>query len=161
MGILWVLGFAHGILAIQGAVFCSLPNFIYICGLFIRFFWLSESTCEMVLVFNRCLTTLSPRIEKALFGEMELREISGNRKDKPYLVYVQYIVPLHIYWNMCVAIAIPLMYIIFAIAFRIQMAAFRDAKSVSKGEKNANGLYILPCFRGFKFMDSHLLFIWC
>uniref|UniRef100_A0A915DFK2 Uncharacterized protein n=1 Tax=Ditylenchus dipsaci TaxID=166011 RepID=A0A915DFK2_9BILA len=68
MGILWVLGFAHGILAIQGAVFCSSPNFIYICGLFIRFFWLSESTCEMVLVFNRCLTTLSPRIEKALFG---------------------------------------------------------------------------------------------
>uniref|UniRef100_A0A915EEX8 Uncharacterized protein n=1 Tax=Ditylenchus dipsaci TaxID=166011 RepID=A0A915EEX8_9BILA len=42
MGILWVIGFVHGVLAIQGAVFCSLPNFIYICGLFISFLVVGE-----------------------------------------------------------------------------------------------------------------------
>uniref|UniRef100_A0A915EEL2 Vomeronasal type-1 receptor n=1 Tax=Ditylenchus dipsaci TaxID=166011 RepID=A0A915EEL2_9BILA len=107
--------FAHGILAIQGAVFCSSPNFIYMCGLFIAFFWMSESTCELILVINRCLAIISPDLEKALFGV----QCTNNLYNM----------------DLTVAIAIPLMYIIFLIAFRIKMTAFRGQEIISQNEK--------------------------
>jgi hypothetical protein len=35
VGILWILGFLHGILTLQGAVFCSSPTLLYWVGILI------------------------------------------------------------------------------------------------------------------------------
>lgn len=34
MGILWVLGFLHGWLSLEGAVYCTYPSMLYLIGCF-------------------------------------------------------------------------------------------------------------------------------
>ena len=48
IAILWILGFLHGILSLQGAVFCTYPVFIYWTGLVLTSIFIAESTADLV-----------------------------------------------------------------------------------------------------------------
>lgn len=64
---LCVIGFATGVYAIEGAVFCSHPTTIYWLGLSAHFFWFTESTAGIVLATNRCLESWYPHSSRILF----------------------------------------------------------------------------------------------
>uniref|UniRef100_A0A914IF37 Odorant receptor n=1 Tax=Globodera rostochiensis TaxID=31243 RepID=A0A914IF37_GLORO len=68
---LLLCGIMTGYLAIIGAVFCTAPTFIYICGaiaLAISALWVIETTAEMILAFNRCLELSNSWLANLLFG---------------------------------------------------------------------------------------------
>uniref|UniRef100_A0A914IG62 G protein-coupled receptor n=1 Tax=Globodera rostochiensis TaxID=31243 RepID=A0A914IG62_GLORO len=65
---LLVCGIVTGYLAIIGAVFCTAPTFIYISGAFALALWVTETTAEMFLAFNRCVELSSSRLADFLFG---------------------------------------------------------------------------------------------
>ncbi|CCD71394.1 Serpentine Receptor, class T [Caenorhabditis elegans] len=56
-----------GILAIQGAVFCTYPTFIYLSGLFVMCLWCLTCLTSLILVCNRLLIFFNPNIEAQLF----------------------------------------------------------------------------------------------
>uniref|UniRef100_A0A915CYJ4 Uncharacterized protein n=1 Tax=Ditylenchus dipsaci TaxID=166011 RepID=A0A915CYJ4_9BILA len=58
--ILIFIGFLHGYLGIIGAVYCSFPNFNYLCGICVNTLWMAESSAEIFLAINRCMVTLAP-----------------------------------------------------------------------------------------------------
>uniref|UniRef100_A0A915NGF0 Serpentine receptor class gamma n=1 Tax=Meloidogyne floridensis TaxID=298350 RepID=A0A915NGF0_9BILA len=55
-----VCALIHGYFAITGAVFCSHPTFIYLAGSFGFFFWVIESSGDIILAVNRCVEVISP-----------------------------------------------------------------------------------------------------
>ncbi|KAL3089696.1 hypothetical protein niasHT_020475 [Heterodera trifolii] len=50
----------HGYFAITGVVFCSYPDFIYLSGIVGFFFWVAESSADILLAVNRCVEMSSP-----------------------------------------------------------------------------------------------------
>uniref|UniRef100_A0A915EFB4 Serpentine Receptor, class T n=1 Tax=Ditylenchus dipsaci TaxID=166011 RepID=A0A915EFB4_9BILA len=54
-------------MGITGSVYCTHPNFNYLCGICVNALWMAESSAEITLAINRCLVTVAPDIEKALF----------------------------------------------------------------------------------------------
>ncbi|KAI1732426.1 serpentine type 7TM GPCR chemoreceptor srt domain-containing protein [Ditylenchus destructor] len=64
-----VCGFVTGYMAIEGAVFCSHPTFLYFCGVFGNFCWVTESTTAIILALNRCIEMISPKLSEELFRE--------------------------------------------------------------------------------------------
>uniref|UniRef100_A0A183CFJ9 G protein-coupled receptor n=1 Tax=Globodera pallida TaxID=36090 RepID=A0A183CFJ9_GLOPA len=65
---LLLCGIVTGYLAIIGAVFCTAPTFIYICGTIALALWVIESTAEILLAFNRCLELSNSWLANLLFG---------------------------------------------------------------------------------------------
>ncbi|KAI3416527.1 hypothetical protein GPALN_006068 [Globodera pallida] len=65
---LLLCGIVTGYLAIIGAVFCTAPTFIYISGAFALALWVTETTVEMFLAFNRCVELTNSRLADLLFG---------------------------------------------------------------------------------------------
>ncbi|KAI1728126.1 serpentine type 7TM GPCR chemoreceptor srt domain-containing protein [Ditylenchus destructor] len=163
MCILWMLGFLHGALSLMGAVYCSYPKLIYICGSILSGFWISESVAEIALSVNRCIAILAPRLEKKLFGGWKVGLWMGASLGygtwwaffvkpvlfngihftwffNPYVGYLDdpvgaYNNILHIIWDMSVAVSIPVLYIGFIIIFNIKTHAFGVGKSVSHRQK--------------------------
>ncbi|KAI1700448.1 serpentine type 7TM GPCR chemoreceptor srt domain-containing protein [Ditylenchus destructor] len=66
--ILWILGFFHGYMAIEGAVFCSHPTLIFFTGVAVTTLWIFESSAEVILSLNRCVAMLSAKTEETMFG---------------------------------------------------------------------------------------------
>ncbi|KAL3109957.1 hypothetical protein niasHT_017330 [Heterodera trifolii] len=64
---LTVNAIANGFLGLIGAVFCTMPNFIYIAGAFGLSMWCCETVMEMTLAFNRCVELSSARWARLLF----------------------------------------------------------------------------------------------
>ncbi|EGT56428.1 hypothetical protein CAEBREN_28781 [Caenorhabditis brenneri] len=56
-----------GILGIQGAVFCTYPNLIYITGSIAMSLWCSSCFTSLILVCNRLLVMSKPHIEIMIF----------------------------------------------------------------------------------------------
>jgi hypothetical protein len=78
-----------GILSMLGAVYCSYPNLIWLAGVYglgenilhhlsevpfssspsidVSVLWGSESMCEVILAFNRCVEICSPKWANILF----------------------------------------------------------------------------------------------
>ncbi|KAH7662604.1 Protein Y55F3C.10 [Aphelenchoides avenae] len=53
-------GFFTGLFAVNGDVFCSHPDLIYILGMLGLVFWIAESTTAIMLAVSRCLEMCSP-----------------------------------------------------------------------------------------------------
>uniref|UniRef100_A0A183CM34 G_PROTEIN_RECEP_F1_2 domain-containing protein n=1 Tax=Globodera pallida TaxID=36090 RepID=A0A183CM34_GLOPA len=64
---LFVSGVLTGYLALVGAVYCTSPKFIYFMGAWATCLWVTESTAEMVLAFNRCVELSSSYWADVLF----------------------------------------------------------------------------------------------
>uniref|UniRef100_A0A183C7K2 G_PROTEIN_RECEP_F1_2 domain-containing protein n=1 Tax=Globodera pallida TaxID=36090 RepID=A0A183C7K2_GLOPA len=64
---LFVSGVLTGYLALVGAVYCTAPKFIYFMGSWAICLWVTESTAEMVLAFNRCVELSSSYWADVLF----------------------------------------------------------------------------------------------
>uniref|UniRef100_A0A914IEE9 Odorant receptor n=1 Tax=Globodera rostochiensis TaxID=31243 RepID=A0A914IEE9_GLORO len=60
-------GIITGYLAIIGAVFCTAPTFIYIAGAYGLALWITETTAEIFLAFNRCVELSSSWLAQLLF----------------------------------------------------------------------------------------------
>ncbi|KAI1725996.1 serpentine type 7TM GPCR chemoreceptor srt domain-containing protein [Ditylenchus destructor] len=69
--ILWTIALLTGFYAINGAVYCSYPNFNYIVGCLATVLWGTETCASILLAMNRCISLCKPRINNTLF--------SGNR----------------------------------------------------------------------------------
>ncbi|KAI1699302.1 serpentine type 7TM GPCR chemoreceptor srt domain-containing protein [Ditylenchus destructor] len=63
-----ICGFVTGYMAMEGAVFCSHPTFLYFCGAFGNLCWVTESTTAIFLAVNRCLHVIAPEVSKKLFS---------------------------------------------------------------------------------------------
>jgi len=48
IAILWIIGYLHAVLSLQGAVYCSYPLLIYWCGICVLLFWIAETSADMV-----------------------------------------------------------------------------------------------------------------
>ncbi|KAI1705452.1 serpentine type 7TM GPCR chemoreceptor srt domain-containing protein [Ditylenchus destructor] len=175
-GILWMLGFLHGVLGILGAVFCSYPRLIYICGSIISGIWIAESVAEMSLSINRCLAIVSPTSEKFLFGGWRVFvwiAISAGYGTwwmffikpvlfsgihftwffNPYVGYRDdttetYNNVLHVVWDMTVALGIPLIYVIFAFILHAKTMIFGrlSASQVRKNVSRRQKMMLLQVF---------------
>uniref|UniRef100_A0A914LUG3 Serpentine Receptor, class T n=1 Tax=Meloidogyne incognita TaxID=6306 RepID=A0A914LUG3_MELIC len=64
---LFICGLLTGILALNGAVFCSFPNTIYIAGMVACVFWYNETLSAILLALNRCVEISMPSIGERLF----------------------------------------------------------------------------------------------
>ncbi|CAI2353649.1 unnamed protein product [Caenorhabditis sp. 36 PRJEB53466] len=64
---IWINSIITGWLAIQGAVFCTYPNLIYIVGMAGLGLWCCSCIIAMSLVINRLLDLTRPRICKMFF----------------------------------------------------------------------------------------------
>ncbi|UMM32958.1 hypothetical protein L5515_006599 [Caenorhabditis briggsae] len=56
-----------GILAIQGAVYCTYPTLIYLTGLVAMSLWCSSCFTSLILVCNRILVMSKPHLEMVIF----------------------------------------------------------------------------------------------
>ncbi|KAI1695952.1 serpentine type 7TM GPCR chemoreceptor srt domain-containing protein [Ditylenchus destructor] len=162
--ILWMLGFLHGTLAIIGAVFCSYPKLIYICGAIISGLWIAESVAQISLSVNRCLAIAARRHEDLFFrGKRVLIWIVFSTicgllwaffiqpvlfngvyftwLFNPYQGYRldssgTYHNVIHTTWDMGVAISIPLIYMVFVAALHVKAKRFgKTQKIVSRKQK--------------------------
>uniref|UniRef100_A0AC34R079 Uncharacterized protein n=1 Tax=Panagrolaimus sp. JU765 TaxID=591449 RepID=A0AC34R079_9BILA len=73
MGVVDVLcmimnGFATGLFAITGDVYCSSPTLIYGLGTFGLALWAAQSDAGMVLALNRCVEIYNPMLGAEIFG---------------------------------------------------------------------------------------------
>uniref|UniRef100_A0A7E4VF78 Serpentine Receptor, class T n=1 Tax=Panagrellus redivivus TaxID=6233 RepID=A0A7E4VF78_PANRE len=68
-----VVAIVTGTLGVMGAVFCTAPSFIYICGAIIMGTWIFNSLMATLLAISRCIAILHGNLMQKLF--------SGN---KPY-----------------------------------------------------------------------------
>jgi hypothetical protein len=48
VAILWMIGYLHAILSLEGVVFCSSQVALYVLGKFCLALWIAESTADMV-----------------------------------------------------------------------------------------------------------------
>ncbi|KAI6175482.1 hypothetical protein M3Y97_00693800 [Aphelenchoides bicaudatus] len=65
-------GFLTGAFGIEGAVFCSHPNLIYVAGSFGVANWAGSTSITMILGFNRCCELQGGSLAKYLFGSWRL-----------------------------------------------------------------------------------------
>uniref|UniRef100_A0A914HXA1 Serpentine receptor class gamma n=1 Tax=Globodera rostochiensis TaxID=31243 RepID=A0A914HXA1_GLORO len=63
-----ICSFMHGYFAVTGAVFCSHPDLIYWSGVIGFFFWVIESSVDILLAINRCVEMTSPIWGKRLYN---------------------------------------------------------------------------------------------
>uniref|UniRef100_A0A915DWB7 Receptor ligand binding region domain-containing protein n=1 Tax=Ditylenchus dipsaci TaxID=166011 RepID=A0A915DWB7_9BILA len=163
IAILWILGFLHGGLTLLGSVYCSHPDLIYITGCILSGLWLAESSAELCLVLNRCLSVLAPSIENVLFSGRRIflwigaslsfsiywfvlkkpilfNAIYFTYVFNPYAGYIDdsadiYNSLLHSAWNMIMAFGLPLLYIVFCIVYFIKANVSVENKTMNKKEK--------------------------
>ncbi|KAI1703616.1 serpentine type 7TM GPCR chemoreceptor srt domain-containing protein [Ditylenchus destructor] len=147
--VLWVPGFFHGYMAIEGAVFCSHPTVIFFTGAATLGLWMMESSAELILSINRCVALLSPKTEQDIFGGWRVNiwiatsvfygllwlfyshpvlfnGIYFSWIFNPYggyndAVAEEYNTVLHIIWDGCVmAIGVPFGYLVFFTVFLLK-----------------------------------------
>ncbi|KAH7713383.1 CRE-SRT-30 protein [Aphelenchoides avenae] len=63
-----VVGIVTGVFAIQGVVYCSMPEFNHLMGLFASFFWFAESSASVILAVNRCADLITPKVNSLFSG---------------------------------------------------------------------------------------------
>ncbi|KAH7713626.1 SRT-29 protein [Aphelenchoides avenae] len=63
-----VVGIVTGVFAIQGVVYCSMPEFNHLMGLFASFFWFAESSASVILAVNRCADLMIPKVNSLFSG---------------------------------------------------------------------------------------------
>uniref|UniRef100_A0A1I7ZWT4 Serpentine Receptor, class T n=1 Tax=Steinernema glaseri TaxID=37863 RepID=A0A1I7ZWT4_9BILA len=66
---LFINGVVTGFMTIQGAYFCSYPNFIYIVGAFGVSLWCMACMTCALLAFNRCVDVSNAELSRTLFYE--------------------------------------------------------------------------------------------
>uniref|UniRef100_A0A915EAX0 Uncharacterized protein n=1 Tax=Ditylenchus dipsaci TaxID=166011 RepID=A0A915EAX0_9BILA len=134
MLMLLFIGFLHGYLGIIGSVYCTHPNFNYLCGICVNALWMSESSAEITLAINRCLVTVAPDIEKALFNGKRVYVWLTATTSDPEGVFTNH---LHTVHNTGVAIVIPAIYIVFFVVllFKAKSIGSNNDKNFSKKQK--------------------------
>lgn len=65
--VIFINSILTGILAIQGAVYCTYPNLIYITGSIAMCLWCSSCFTSLILVINRLLILWKPSVEMQMF----------------------------------------------------------------------------------------------
>ncbi|KAI1695370.1 serpentine type 7TM GPCR chemoreceptor srt domain-containing protein [Ditylenchus destructor] len=161
-----ICGLVTGYMAMEGAVFCSHPTFLYFCGVFGNLFWVTESTTAIILAVNRCLQVISPEVSKKLFFGHRVwywmciatcyglwsciftRAVSFNGIFcawffNPHTGYIEdtngtYANLPHTFHNYMVCLALTGLYLVFIIAFLVKHSISDKANAVNSiGTKNA------------------------
>uniref|UniRef100_A0A915DAA5 Uncharacterized protein n=1 Tax=Ditylenchus dipsaci TaxID=166011 RepID=A0A915DAA5_9BILA len=126
---LWLLGFVQGYWSIIGAVYCTSPDLIYLAGVAVTTLWMTESTVQIILAVNRCISILSPYLEKG-YLEAGLHYVLFTGiffawSFNPYVGYILdtkniYVNYVHMVHDYSIAIGMPVIYLIFWISFVVQ-----------------------------------------
>ncbi|KAL3102485.1 hypothetical protein niasHS_001227 [Heterodera schachtii] len=145
LSILWMIGLLHGVLALEGAMFCSHPTLIYFTGILITALWMVESSADLLLAIDRCTETISPWAWEILFSGYRIHiwllgicmyalHWAFFQKPalfngmffvwmfNPYVGYQsvdesKYFVLLHLIHNVVIAISVPSIYLLFTFTF--------------------------------------------